>query len=249
MTQPYQRFARHYHEGHYTQFARWVSETVFPHFLQALSFQPTSLLDLACGSGIFAAHMAARGLRVTGLDISPQMLKIARGQSSAVTWINGDMSRLRLAERFDCVTCFFDSLNYLLNADDLARAFRAARAHLNPGGYFIFDMNTIYGLAVSWQRFPYNLNQDTDDYLELMSTSYDYELNIADIRFIMFERDGERWARSEEIHRERGYHLDDILLMLEQAGLQPGYVLGDPLSLRPLAENDGRVWITAQKPG
>lgn len=249
MKQPYQRFARHYHEGHYTQFARWVSETVFPHFQQALSFQPQSLLDLACGSGIFAAHMAAKGLRVTGLDISPMMLEIAREQSSSVNWVEGDMSRLKLAERFDCVTCFFDSLNYLLHAEELARTFQAVSAHLNPGGYFIFDMNTIYGLAVSWQRFPYNLNQDTEDYLELMGTAYDYELDIAEVRFIMFEREGERWARFEEIHRERGYHLDDILLMLEQAGLQPGYILGDPMTLRPLAENDGRVWITAQKPG
>jgi len=249
MTQPYQRFARHYHEGHYTQFARWVSETVFPHFQQALSFQPASLLDLACGSGIFAAHMAAKGLRVTGLDISPMMLEIAREQSSSVGWVEGDMSRLKLAERFDCVTCFFDSLNYLLKAEELARTFQAVSAHLNPGGYFIFDMNTIYGLAVSWQRFPYNLNQDTEDYLELMGTAYDYELDIADVRFIMFEREDERWARFEEVHRERGYHLDDILLLLKQAGLQPGYILGEPMSLRPLAENDGRVWITAQKPG
>ena len=253
MTQPYQRFARHYHEGHYTQFARWVSETVFPHFQQALSFQPASLLDLACGSGIFAAHMAAKGLRVTGLDISPMMLEIAREtareQGAAVTWVQADMSQLNLGESFDCVTCFFDSLNYLLKADELARAFQAVSAHLKPGGFFIFDMNTIYVLAVSWQRFPYNLNEDSADYLELMGTSYDYELNIADVRFIMFEREGERWARYEELHRERGYYLDDILLMLAQAGLQPGYILGDPLSLRALAENDGRVWITAQKPG
>ena len=195
MPQPYQRFARHYHEGHYTQFARWVSETVFPHFQQVLSFQPQSLLDLACGTGIFACHMAAKGLRVTGLDISPQMLEIARESARengvSVSWVQADMSRLKLAERFDCVTCFFDSLNYLLKAEELARAFQAVSAHLNPGGWFIFDMNTIYGLAVSWQRFPYNLIEDTADYLELMGTSYDYELNIADVRFIMFEREGD----------------------------------------------------------
>jgi SAM-dependent methyltransferase len=197
--------------------------------------------------------MAAKGRRVTGLDISPQMLEIARESARengvSVSWVQADMSRLKLAERFDCVTCFFDSLNYLLKAEELARAFQAVSAHLNPGGWFIFDMNTIYGLAVSWQRFPYNLIEDTADYLELMGTSYDYELNIADVRFIMFEREGERWSRYEEVHRERGYHLDDILLMLEQAGLKTGHVLGEPLTLRPLAESDGRVWITAQKPG
>ena len=253
MTQPYNRFARHYHEGDYTQFTRWICSTVFPHFQQALEFQPGSLLDLACGTGIFASHMAAKGLRVTGLDISPHMLeiarKIAREQGTQVSWVQADMCRFNLGERFDCVTCFFDSLNYLLKAEELARAFQAVSAHLNPGGRFIFDMNTIYGLAVSWQRFPYNLTQDQPDYLELMGTSYDYELNIADVRFIMFEREGERWSRFEEVHRERGYHLDDILLMLEQAGLQTGYILGEPLTLRPLAESDGRVWITAQKVG
>ncbi len=86
--------------------------------------------------------------------------------------------------------------NYLLHAEELARTFQAVSAHLNPGGYFIFDMNTIYGLAVYWQRFPYNLNQDTEDYLALMGTAYDYELDTAEVRFIMFEREGARWRAS-----------------------------------------------------
>ncbi len=63
-------------------------------------------------------------------------------------------------------------------------------ARISPGGFFIFDMNTIYVSGCLWQRFPsYNLNEDSADYLELMGTSYDYELNIADVRFIMFERE------------------------------------------------------------
>lgn len=248
----YQHFAKHYQSGPYTQFTRWVIEEIFPHWLNLLEFGPKTLLDLACGGGEFAIAQAKAGRDVTGLDQSTQLLSLAKAEAEAskatVEWIQGDMADFSLGKAFDCVTSWFDSLNYLLEVDKLAACFKNVAAHLNPGGYFLFDMNTIYGICVQWQRFPYYVQQETPDYYEVAENSCDYENNIATMRLVMFEREGRNWKRYEESHRERGYAIDDILLLLNAAGLEVLHITGKPRQMSPLGNQDGRVWIAAQKP-
>lgn len=251
MSLTYQHFAKHYHTGPYTLFAERVSREIFPQMLKQLNFSPLTLLDLACGSGIFALQMARQGLDVTGLDSSEALLSIARQSATAedvsVDWICANMCEFVPARQYDCVTSWFDSLNYLLRVDDLAHVFRNAWQALNPDGYFIFDMNTLYGLAVQWQRFPYFIQQETPDYLEITENSFDYEVGIAEMRLVMFERSGKHWQRFEEKHQERGYPVDDILLLLNRAGFKIKHLTGDPRLLTPLGEKDGRLWVIAQK--
>ncbi len=248
----YQHFARHYQNSQYSAFTRWVLNEIFPHWLEVLDLKPQSLLDMACGAGEFAIAQAKAGLRVVGLDQSQTLLRMAQSaateESVKLRWVQGNMSQFSLAERFDCVTCWFDSLNYLLKIEDLANCFKAAYAHLNPGGYFLFDMNTIYGIVVQWQKNPYFIQQETPDYLEVCANSCDYENSVAQMRIIMFERQGKTWARHEEVHTERGYAVDDILLLLENAGFQVKHVLGNPLLMRPLETEDSRLWVAARKP-
>jgi SAM-dependent methyltransferase len=247
----YDRFAKHYQSGPYTQFTRRVISEVFPRWLELLDFQPQTLLDLACGSGEFALAQAEAGLQVTGLDQSARFLALGQAEAKArglkLSWVQGDMTRFDLGQEFDCVTSWFDSLNYLLHVEELAAAFKQVAAHLAPGGYFLFDMNTIYGITVQWQRFPYYLQQETADYIEFAENTCDYENSIATMRLIMFERDGKAWRHFEESHRERGYAIDDILLLLGAAGLTNLHVTGDPRLMSPLGSQDGRVWIAARK--
>lgn len=247
----YRHFARHYHQGPYTHFTHRVIAEYFPSICQTLGIHPKSVLDLACGSGEFAIDLALKGLRVSAIDQSASLLRIARAQAKAagagVQFVRADMSAFELPERFDAVTCFFDSLNYLLSVRQLTGAFTCAWQQLNPGGYFIFDMNTIYGLAVLWQRFPVIIQQETDDYLEVAQNTCDYENLIASMRLIMFEKNGDKWDRYEELHRERGYALEDVLLLLERVGFETQFIFGDPLNQRPLAEKDGRMWIAARR--
>ncbi|MEA4811221.1 MAG: class I SAM-dependent methyltransferase [Anaerolineaceae bacterium] len=247
----YQHFAKHYHHGPYTLFTEKIINEVFPHWLEVLDFQPASVLDLACGSGEFAIAQAKAGLAAVGLDQSKALLKLAeqaaRQEGVKPRWVQGNMSHFVLPERFDCVTCWFDSLNYLSKIEELANCFKQSYAHLNPKGYFLFDMNSIYGIVVKWQQNKYFIQQETPDYLEICANSCDYENNIAEMRLIMFEREGQVWKRHEEIHQERGYAVDDILLLLENAGFSVRHLLGNPLLMRPLEAEDSRLWIAAQK--
>ena len=247
----YQHFARHYHNSVYTFFTKRVISEIFPHWLSLLNLQPATLLDLACGSGEFAIAQARQGLKVVGLDRSKPLLKLAESEARAerlsLRWVEADMSSFSLPERFDCVTCWFDSLNYLVKIEDLASTFRNVWAHLNPGGIFLFDMNTIYGLLVQWQKQRVTIAQESPDYIEICENSADYENAIAQMRILMFERQGKTWQRHEELHTERGYAVEDLLILLQSSGFSSRYLFGNPLQERPLETEDSRLWIAAQK--
>lgn len=247
----YASFARHYQQGAYLRFSERVAQEYFPAICTRFQITPTSLLDLACGTGYFALSQAQQGMRVCGLDQSPQLLDLAREEALKaklnVRWIQGDMAKFSFPEEFDCVSCFFDSLNYLIRYNDLADCFKNVNLALRPGGYFVFDMNTIYGLAVLWQKQTYLIARETPDYLEVHENSYDYENNLASMRVLMMERQGELWRHSEETHLERGYPLDELLFILDTSGFSVLGLSGDPLTFAPLMSDDGRLWCVAQK--
>ena len=248
----YQRFAHFYHQGPYIHFSRRLADEIFPNMLKELNLQPKTLLDVACGEGTFAVAMAQRGLAVTGLDQSKAMLEIARLNAQeawvSVRWIRKDMCKMRFEQQFEMLTCFFDSLNYLLKMSDLKAAFDGAFRALKPGGTYIFDMNTIYGLEVEWQKFPYYLQQERPDFIEFHANQCDYENAIASVRIIIFEKQGESWQRFEEVHRERGYGAGDVHLLLEATGFEVQHIWGNPSDFRPLSLQDGRMWVVASRP-
>lgn len=250
MTSVYKAFAEFYAKGPYPAYSERMAE-LLPAVLERFGAQPRKVLDLACGEGAFAVAMAKRGYRVTGVDLAPEMLRFAQERAKGVqveaVFIQGDMRDLAFNEEFDLVTCWYDSLNYLLELEDLKKTFRGVCRALRPGGLFIFDMNTIYGLAVGWQQHPCYVQQETPELLDIHRTSYDFEKNIATLRITGFRREGEFWRRMDEEHKERGYTLEQIKDALGEAGLKELACWG---SLREMSEpkpDSGRVWFVARK--
>lgn len=101
---------------------------------------PGTLLHLGCGAGANDVTFK-RHLDVTGVDVSPGMLEIARRLNPEVTYVLGDMRTVELQRRFDCVA-IPDSIDYLVTLDDLEAAIRTAGRHLNPGGVLLIVANT-----------------------------------------------------------------------------------------------------------
>lgn len=110
----------------------------------------SKLLDLATGTGSIALEFAERGCHVTGIDLSAPMIAEAKRKASArrldVSFLCGDLVNFTLPPEFDHAVCLYDSLNYILQADDLKHAFANIRGSLKPGGLFIFDINTVRAL-------------------------------------------------------------------------------------------------------
>ncbi|MCK4422151.1 class I SAM-dependent methyltransferase [candidate division WOR-3 bacterium] len=192
----YDNFAYFYAKGTYPQFSEGIVE-LLPAVLLAFEAEPRTILDLACGEGTFAVAMAKKGFQVMGIDQSPQMLQFARerAEQEGVTmdFLLQDIRAIQFEEEFDLVTCWYDSLNYLLKSEDLGRTFTGVWQALKKEGFFIFDMNTIHGLAVDWQARPCYIQQDTPELFEIHRPDYNFEKNIATLRITGFLKGEDGW--------------------------------------------------------
>jgi SAM-dependent methyltransferase len=101
-----------------------------------------SLLELGCGTGAVLAGLDGVGA-LTGLDRSPQMLARARVKLPDVRFVQAPMTSFDLGERFDAVVCVFDTVNHLPRFELWEALFDRAARHLEDGGLFAFDVNTI----------------------------------------------------------------------------------------------------------
>jgi len=247
----YREFAYIYMKGDYPRFSERMA-TLLPAILTKFGTEARTVLDLACGEGSFAVAMAGRGYAVTGVDNSADMLRLAREKAAEagrrIEFIEQDMRVLSFEDRFDLATCWFDSLNYLLETDDILACYSCVHRALKPGGLFVFDMNTVYGLGVLWQKRPCEVCQDTDEFFEVHRKSYDYESNIAEMRITGFIRMNETWMRVDEEHRERGYTLGEIHSNLRSSGFEVLATWDNPEEMTEPKPGSGRVWVVARKP-
>lgn len=115
------------------------------HLIKMFNPNATTLLDLACGTGALMKQFS-RNYTVSGLDISPGMLKVAKKRLVKARFYQENMCHFDLQQRFDVITCLYCSLNHVLVFDDWCAMFKAAKKHLTPGGIFIFDVMTETGL-------------------------------------------------------------------------------------------------------
>jgi SAM-dependent methyltransferase len=245
----YRRYAEAYvkaGQGRWSlQLVPWVTRV-----FELQGAHPRSLVDVACGSGEFALAMAQRGLQVTGVDQSPEMLAMARRTAQekniAITLLEQDMRRLELAAPVDAATCLYDSLNYLITDADFRQALGAIAGAVRPGGLFLFDMNTIQGLATRWGNRVWVI-QDNEEAFEADQTEFDYDLGIATLRVNAFlRRERDLYERIREVHRERGYAVPMIDQELEAAGFD---VLGrwGNAEFGELTPQTGRIFYAARR--
>ena len=180
---------------------------------------PRSVADLACGTGSVSAIFAERGLRVVGVDISEEMLTVAQqktgGMDNPPWFVCQPLQKLRLPRAVDLAVCALDSLDYITEPADCAMAIRRIYKALNPGGIFIFDVNTPQKLrAMDGQVF---LDEDEDVYC-VWRGEFDEKTNICSYGMDLFQRRGGVWARSFEEHREYAYTQEQLVGYLKSAG-------------------------------
>lgn len=220
-----------------------------------LGFQPRDGLDLCCGTGTALALLDDMGYRMSGLDGSAAMLTVAarKLKGRGIQLYHKQLPRFRLLDdddssrwrRFDFVTSFYDSLNYLMAASDLEAAFRSVRSHLRPGGLFVFDMNTPRALQVIWDEQVYA--DSCDDIAWVWKNEYDPKRRVAACYATCFYRKGSTWRRFDEVHWERGYENEQIKRLLKRAGLRIRgfYKCG---TLRRPGPKTYRIAVVAQRP-
>ncbi|MEE8577631.1 MAG: class I SAM-dependent methyltransferase [candidate division Zixibacteria bacterium] len=190
------------------------------------SLEVSDALDLCCGTGSALKLFSQLGWRLAGLDQSRPMLKVAkkklRGcsvdlyEQSLPKFAIRESSNSRSLRRFSLITCFYDSLNYLLTAGKLKGAFKSVYRHLKPGGLFVFDMNTPEALKVAWDGGVYA--DQRGDLAWIWKSSYNEQTGHGVVHATFFEKSGRHWKRFEETHTEAAYSRVDIRKWLGEAG-------------------------------
>lgn len=209
--------------------------------------KPRTAVDLACGTGSVAILLAEDGLAVTGADLSEEMLTVAcqkaQGMAHPPLFVCQPLQKLRLPRGVDLAVCALDSLDYILDPDDCREAIRRVYKALNPGGIFIFDVNTPEKLrAMDGQVF---LDEDDDVYC-VWRGEFDEESNICSYGMDLFQREGEVWRRSFEEHREYAYTQQQLTEFLRSAGFTQIRVYADRRFEDPQV-GEQRIYFSARK--
>jgi len=180
-----------------------------------------SIIDLGCGTGGHLIPLSRRGYCMTGVDVSPQMLDIAKEKTRSAgidtPLFEGDLRTVDTGKRYDAAISMFSVFGYLQSNSDVAEACGNIRKMLNPGGLFIFDV--WFGPAViaepPGQRFRRFVEGDTE-ILRFTEPITDLENHIVETRFhVLTIRDNRIVARDEENHRVRFFFPIEIRRYLE----------------------------------
>ena len=215
--------------------------------LRREGLRPRTAVDLACGTGSVAMLLAGGGLAVTAVDISEEMLTVAQqkaaGMKNPPTFVRQNLTELRLPRGVDLAVCALDSLDYITNPADCQRAIARVYRALNPGGVFLFDVNTPEKLrAMDGQVF---LDEDEDVYC-VWRGEFDEKTNTCTYGMDLFQRQGNLWRRSFEEHREYAYSQAQLTAYLKAAGFVHIEVYADRLS-QPPREGEQRIYFKARK--
>lgn len=208
---------------------------------------PRTAVDLACGTGSVAMLLAKDGLQVTAVDMSEDMLTVAAEKCGKMDnpprLICQPLQELRLPRGVDLAVCALDSLNYITDPVDCAQAIKRIYKALNPGGIFIFDVNTPEKLrAMDGQVF---LDEDDDVYC-VWRGEFDENTNICSYGMDLFQREGQCWYRSFEEHREYAYSREQLTGYLKDAGFTHIEIYADRRFEEP-KEGEQRIYFKARK--
>ena len=215
--------------------------------LEREGVKPRTAVDLACGTGSVTEILARKGYDVLGVDMSEEMLTVAAmklmEQGFMPRFSCQLLQNLRLPRAVDMAVCALDSLDYILNPDDCKEAIRRVWKALNPGGIFIFDVNTPEKLrAMDGQVF---LDEDDDVYC-VWRGEFDEQTNICTYGMDLFQRKGRMWERSCEEHREYAYSQQQLTDYLKAAGFTHIEVYADRCFEAP-REGEQRIYFKARK--
>lgn len=183
-----------------------------------------SILDLGCGTGTLTELLAGRGYDMIGIDNAQEMLQIAmdkRAKSGLdILYLLQDMRSFELYGTVGAVISVCDSVNYLLEDEDVVQTFRLVNNYLYPGGLFIFDFNTVYKYEIVIGDATIAENREKCSFI--WDNYYHEEEEINEYDLTIFVQEGERqdtYRRFQETHYQRGYRLEQMKDYLRQAGL------------------------------
>ena len=208
------------------------------------------LLDLACGTGSVSVRLAEKGYEIIGVDLSPEMLSEAQNKAYSagqnILFLCQDMTALDLYGTVDAAVCTLDGLCHLPDEESLSAALRKVSLFMNPGGVFLFDVNSVYKhrAVLGNNTFVY----DTDDvYCVWQNTLLSDGVTVQmDLDFFEPVSDAGDYVRQSERFTERTYPRETLEAMLKKAGFTVLDVF-DGYSEKPAHDTSERLLFAVRK--
>lgn len=226
----YDQFAYYYDElmddVPYDQWIQFLEEKMKEHNVTG-----KDVLDLACGTGVLSVKMAQKGFRVTGVDLSDQMLAVAQEKSEEshlnIQFYQQHMRDLSGFQPFDAICIFLDSLNYLEQEEDVQAVLQRVYHHLKPGGILLFDVHTPYKMEKVFLHQTFvDMREDITVIWQCFSGEHPFSIEH-ELTFFEQLSDQDAYRRFDEIHFQRTYELETYLRWLDDAGFTNVQVSGD----------------------
>lgn len=243
----YKNFAKFYDRLGWDAYARelWPD---FKSYLDKINFSPKTMLDVACGTGIFCICATKDDIAAEGLDISQEMLNKALVNASEnnldIKFYKEDMSNFSISKKYDLITCTFDAINHMLDFNDWIAMFRSVKDHLSSNGYFMFDMNTLKDLNQNWNNISIRKHPNGDYHIS-KSISFG---DTACVTFTAFLKRSERtYEWYEETIREVSFPLNNIEKELKNVGFNDIIFLNRRFETVKEPEMLSRVFILCKK--
>jgi SAM-dependent methyltransferase len=186
-------------------------------------YKPKKILELGCGTGKYTEILLKKGYNTLSLDLSEEMLEIARKKIPNGKFIQGDIKNLNLNEKYDACLLLFAVLGYITENKHLENVFQNIKAHLNPGGFLIFDVWN--GLAVLNEKPEERVKEVENEKIKVSryaTPELNAEKHICDVNYKFFIKDKITGIinKINEVHRVRFFFPQELKKYLEDSGFE-----------------------------
>ena len=229
----------------YEEWCRYITE-----LLREYGIQDGLVLELGCGTGVLTRKLAAKGYDMIGVDYSEDMLEIAmdhRQEGEDILYLLQDMREFELYGTVRAAVSICDSMNYIVEYQDLVQVMKLVNNYLDPGGIFIFDLNTPYKYEEILGENTFAENRPEGSFI--WENYYDGETGINEYDLTLFVREKEGiYRKFEETHYQRAYELEQVRRAIKEAGLE--FVAAyDAGTHKPVQQDSQRIYVIAREKG
>lgn len=180
------------------------------------------VLDLGCGTGSLTERLAEAGYDMIGIDYSGEMLQLAMDKRQAlgldILYLQQDMREFELYGTVRAVISICDSMNYIMEYEDLVGVFRQVNNYLDPRGVCIFDLNTEYKYREILADNTFAEDREESGFI--WSNFYDEEDKVNEYDLTLFVKEGELYRKYQETHFQRAYSLKEVERAIREGGME-----------------------------
>ncbi|UOQ46321.1 class I SAM-dependent methyltransferase [Halobacillus salinarum] len=225
----------------YDQWIYWTKE-VLGHYYPGAS----SILELGCGTGEITYRLHNQRYEVTGVDLSEEMLALAAAKkpSSSIQWIHQDIRNLEGFSNLDCIVSYCDVLNYITTEEDLLQVMERTYTSLKTGGLFLFDVHSLSHMMENLNGRTFAEVHEDLSYIWFCDCGKEENTVLHDLTFFV-QNEACTYDRFEEQHFQKGYSINKLRTLLEQAGFKLLQIHSDFI-FSP-AEAGDRLFFICQK--